>query len=675
MTIISASGFLQALRESEVLTGEQLDRAARELASGCASATELADALVAGGLLTRFQADEVLKGHGPALTLGPYLLLDPLGRGGMGDVFRARHRVLRRLAAVKVIRGELLARPGAVNRFLREARAAAALQHPHVVTIYDAGADREVHYLAMEYVEGIDLGRLVHSSGSLPVGLACNYIRQAALGLEHAHEHGLVHRDIKPTNLIVTGHGSAGATVKILDFGLARFVSELPEDETLTPPERWLGTPDFIAPEQARAGHAADIRADVFSLGCTLFYLLTGQTAYAGGSSTARLAARLIEDARPLRPLRGDAPPALEAILQRMLSRDLTARYQTPAEVADALEPFSHVESDEPPTVAAAPPTTEQATPRLDGRPPMPSGARTDPLAPVALGWLSRRWVVSIAVGVAMALLLGAAAYWWPRNTRNAPVLVNSIGMKLMPIPAGDFFMGSPLNEALRAPDEAHLRKVAVAAFYLGRTEVTQREYQDVMGHNPSHFRADGAGGQLVAGLETDRFPVESVSWEDAVNFCRRLSERPEEKDAGRTYRLPTEAEWEYACRAGTTTPFHVGDAITSTHANMNGQIPYGVAPAGVNHPRTVPVGGYAPNAFGLLDMHGNVWEWCADAYAPNGEVPGPVRRPADVQRTLRGGSWFFGGADCRCARRFAQRQAMKSSYYGFRVACDVRGK
>jgi formylglycine-generating enzyme required for sulfatase activity len=251
--------------------------------------------------------------------------------------------------------------------------------------------------------------------------------------------------------------------------------------------------------------------------------------------------------------------------------------------------------------------------------------------------------------------------------------VTNFIGMKLVLIPAGKFTMGSPEDEKNRSDDEQQHEVEISKPFYMGVYEVTQGEYEKVMGTNPSWFSATGGGKEKVEGKDTSRFPVEKVSWNDAVEFCKKLSEMPEEKRNGPMYRLPTEAEWEYACRGGASVkPFHFGDSLSSTQANFDGNYPYGGADKGPYLERTTRVGSYDANAFGLYDMHGNVWEWCADWYdkdyyktSPRKDPPGPA---TGTYRVLRGGSWGSFGRGCRAAYRSFGGPGYRVSYLGFRV-------
>jgi uncharacterized protein (TIGR02996 family) len=260
------------------------------------------------------------------------------------------------------------------------------------------------------------------------------------------------------------------------------------------------------------------------------------------------------------------------------------------------------------------------------------------------------------------------------------PLLINSVGMALALIRPGRFWMGSPIDETSRYTDESPRHEVEITRpFYLGAYQVTQAQYQEVMGHNPSHFQRGGPGeSEQVARLDTRTFPVETVSWQDALAFCAALSDREAEKSAGRIYRLPTEAEWEYACRAGTawSAPFHFGFSLSSRQANFDGTRPFGEARRARNLRRTCAVGSYRPNAFGLYDMHGNVWEWCADwfdvdyyATSPREDPPGPDEGDS---RILRGGSFYYIASSCRAAIRFGRRPDSRSNLDGFRVAVSL---
>lgn len=262
-----------------------------------------------------------------------YRLLAWLGAGGMGVVYKAEHKLMERAVALKVVSKMLTANKTAVERFKKEVKAAAMLSHPNIVTAYDAEQAGDLHFLVMEFVEGVTLARLVEDKGPLPVEVACEYVRQAVLGLQHAFEAGMVHRDIKPQNLMLTPRGE----IKILDFGLAGFVRERKPGGSLTGFGEGLGTPDYMAPEQIRDAHTADIRADIYSLGCTLYFLLTAQSPFPEGAALQKITGHLERKPKSIRELRNDVPEELVKIIERMMAKESGQRYQTPREVAEAL--------------------------------------------------------------------------------------------------------------------------------------------------------------------------------------------------------------------------------------------------------------------------------------------------------------------------------------------------
>jgi hypothetical protein len=345
------------------------------------------------------EAPPTLAGH------PRYQVLQVLGAGGMGTVYKAVHQLMERPVALKIINPRLTGDPAAVERFRREVKGAARLTHPNIVTAYDAEQAGDLHFLVMEYVEGQSLDKLVQQQGALPVIVACDYARQVALGLQHAFERGLVHRDIKPHNLMRTRDGQ----IKILDFGLARFVREseamnsaradrppgvlsAPADRDvcrhgdstlpLTQTGSVLGTPDYMAPEQAVDCQAADIRADLYSLGCTLYFLLTGTVPFPEGSVVDKLLAHAERIPKPLTSYRHDIPGQVVRVVERLLAKDPSDRFATPAAVADALY-----------NAAAAAPPAE----------PIPSAS-----APVR----RRRTGMKVATGfTAAAVLLGVFVF------------------------------------------------------------------------------------------------------------------------------------------------------------------------------------------------------------------------------------------------------------------------
>jgi eukaryotic-like serine/threonine-protein kinase len=341
-TSISKEEFVHNLRQSGLVSAAQIAPALARVAAGT-SGRGTARAFVAAGLLTKFQAELLLAGRTTGFFLGQYTILDQLGQGGMGRVYKAVHKTLDRVVALKMLAPQLVRTPRARALFKRELRAAGQLNHPNIVTAYDANKIDGRHFLVLEYVDGPNLDQLVREHGPLPVGLACEIIRQAALGLECAYGLGMVHRDIKPANLLIERVGKTVAPlVKILDFGLAR-LHEPPGQEDagatiVTKENTVMGTPDYLSPEQARNLNRVDIRADLYSLGCTFYFLLTGRVPYPGGSALQKLLRHSTEEPAPIEQ---DVPAAVLAILRRLMAKKPEERFQTPAEVAAAVAPYA----------------------------------------------------------------------------------------------------------------------------------------------------------------------------------------------------------------------------------------------------------------------------------------------------------------------------------------------
>jgi tRNA A-37 threonylcarbamoyl transferase component Bud32 len=364
----------------------------------------------------------------PELSSHPrYRILRELGHGGMGVVYQAEQTLMGRQVAIKVISKALLDHPDALERFRREVRAAAQLAHPNIVAAYDAEQAGDLHMLVMEFVEGQSLDQVLRKKGPLPVLHACVYIRQAALGLQHAHERGMVHRDIKPHNLMLTPKGQ----VKILDFGLAKLASEKRPGQALTALHAYMGTPEYSAPEQAADARSADIRADIYSLGCTLYCLLAGRPPFQGGNEVQTILAHLEREPQPLPELRPDVPAELWAVLARMLAKAPGQRYQKPAEVAQALACFckpgakaapapAPVASPGQETIAARTPTRPAG--RAQAAPPGPAGVEAEPdpdlivvaarrpqTSKAAAAPMDRGWWLAAGVLVAFAAVVTAA--------------------------------------------------------------------------------------------------------------------------------------------------------------------------------------------------------------------------------------------------------------------------
>jgi WD40 repeat protein/formylglycine-generating enzyme required for sulfatase activity len=410
------------------------------------------------------------------------------------------------------------------------------------------------------------------------------------------------------------------------------------------PPEQVSGDVEHMGPA-----------CDIYALGVILYELLTGRLPFQGAPMQV-LCQVLTDTPPPPSAHRPHLDEGLEAVCLKAMAKKPDDRFALMADFAAALARYSQFRDERP---------LWKRLPR----------------------WAWAAGGTAALLVVAIVLLIGLMG---PRQapTDSQPaesgpvaetILTNSIGMKLVPIPAGKFLMGAMAGELGANPHESPRHRVAITRpFHMGACEVTQAQFAQVMGFNPSFFTASARGGEKVAGLDTSNFPVECVSWGEAVDFCRKLSELPAEVAAGRAYRLPTEAEWEYACRVGTETAFSTGGTLSAKQANINGWFRYGTSERGPNLARTTAVGSFPPNDLGLFDMHGNVWEWCHDWYDGNYYSKSPADDPAGPDkgelRIMRGGGWFHinapPGVDQRCAHRGARPPGARLNFLGFRVVC-----
>ncbi len=731
--------FVKQLADSSVLAGDTLKDFLPPNSSP-KNVEELARELIRQNKLTKFQVEEIERGNGKSLTLGNYVILEVLGAGGMGQVFKARHRHMDRIVALKVLPPHLTNDEAVVARFHREIKAAAKISHPNIVTAHDADLANGVHFLVMECVEGSDLSALVKKNGPFSVEQAVDFTLQAARGLEAAHAEGIVHRDIKPANLLLDKKG----TVKILDMGLARIDGgDVAAQAELTSTGTVMGTVDYMAPEQAVDTKTADARADIYSLGCSLYYFLAGKAIYGGDTLMAKLLAHRDQSIPSLRAIQSEVPEQVEAIFRKMVAKKVEDRYQTMTEVIADLE---RCRTFNQPTIIFDRPLgsdTDAETSRIL------KDSSVSTLTATLTAVLTQRPTLTrtilIAAGVLSVLVLSASLiinrpttdsthvlpkgdkpevmakrmYVWPSDApppaiapfdaeqaqqhqsawaKHLGVPVewsNSLGMKFRLIPPGEFIMGSTPEEieemlALINPDDKYWhnavkseapqhRVILTQPIYLSVMEVTQKNYESVMGKNPSAFAA-------VEDRDTANHPVEMVCWNDAAEFCAKLSQmeklkpfyfRAEESITflkGSGYRLPTEAEWEFACRAGTTTRFSSGDQEDDLLR---------VGWSGLNSgSRTHEVGQLNPNPFGLFDTHGNAWEWCQDAWMPT--YYGQFKEIAAIDpndaassgshRILRGGNWNDYAPACRASSRHVSSPTGRHHATGFRVLLTIEG-
>jgi len=311
------------------------------------SARRLVQEMLREGKVTEFQADTILKGKTKRLIVGNYVIMEKIGQGGMGRVYKARHSRMDRIVALKFLPFKARESLEAVRRFNREIRAAARLIHPNIVTAHDADESEGRYFLAMEYIDGKDLLIVVNEGGPLAVDTAVDYILQASEALKYAHSQKIIHLDIKPANLLLDQDG----TIKVLDMGLARIDDVLSDTETapaeaLIQDGKVMGTVDYVPPERSTHPEAVDHRADIYSLGCTLHHLLTGRPPYGGNTILKRIEAHRVKPIPPLRKRRKDVPASLEAVYQRMMAKDPKERHASMDEVIDDLQGSVDAPSD-----------------------------------------------------------------------------------------------------------------------------------------------------------------------------------------------------------------------------------------------------------------------------------------------------------------------------------------
>ncbi len=817
--------------------------------------------------LKRVFAELHARGFHP--TIGQYEILEKLGTGASATVYKALDKRTERIVALKVLFHAMAADGQTAERFVRGATLAAKVQHPNIARIFESGQDGQDYYMAMEYVEGTLLSRKATPDAPLSEREALEIVKQIASALDACHKLGIVHRDVKPSNIIVTASGLA----KLTDLGIAREVKGGADDLTLT--GHSIGTPHYMSPEQCASSKEVDGRSDIYSLGATLFFMLTGRPPFSGDSVFEVMQQQSKSQLPNPRHFDRRISDMTHSLLWKMMAKTPEGRPQTAEELIAGIERIERMLADEHHVAdemqellaeiaepaqrkklgrsilrrvkaidkrleavrkfnvaweryaafvkraqegAAFTAEDEEAfaglgrrisqeylavLPLLErpdrGRPVIKHCERGQSLSATAqerqsldalekgcqagakllhdfqefleqsrrktiaesflryslanyLGTPRRQ--IAASIGLALVVCLGwfliaqlygkaasvayeqskategptagkagpAAAATAPAAMKPTPVLTatapavvksrpaltataltqprkppvpapraaskelqktvdldcgNGVKMRLTLIPAGEFMMGgeeSPeevarkcvggppqstplgkLPETFRNEQPRHLVKIN-KPFYMGIYCVTQAQYNAVMGARSSSF----AGPTR---------PVETVSWYQAVQFCKRLS-----KNTGKNVRLPSEAEWEYACRAGTTTAFNTGATISTDQANYNGTGAYGTGKFGPWRRATTPVGTFPPNAWGLYDMHGNVWQWCSSLYKayPYNPDDGREDETAPGDRVMRGGSYVHSPFNARSAKRYYRSPTDQLHDFGFRVVVSA---
>ena len=645
--------------------------------------------------------------------------------------------------AVKVGRGD-----SDPARFEAEWKNLLCLSHRNVIEVYGGGLYMKRPYYAMELLPGIlPLERV---KAELAIANKIELVLHAAAGLSYLHSQGIIHRDVKPANLLVFEVTPARYAAKVVDLGLAK---SLGGDVDLTRSEAVMGTPHYMAPEQMVSSKMADERSDVYSLGATLYEFVTGLRPFSDKTTVYEVIAAVTagERPRPAREAAPDLPEVLDGIIECAMARDPARRYDGMDALAQDLRTYVAQEQTQ---LLSAPsfvdvdtslskPSVGQGEYVFEERaasttpPPLPlylpEAETVAPVAspraePPARRRRSSRIVILAGVAlIAILTVLGIVALIMQREpmdtapaggTPGTPTALtppppigntftNSIGMQFVRIKAGEFDMGSPRNEDGRKPNETLHRVRLTTDFYMGAYEVTRGQFAAFVRDSGYKSEAEkrgrgsawdgskldyvaGASWQDVGFEQTDEHPVTCVSWHDARALCDWLSDKE-----GRPYRLPTEAEWEYACRSGTTTRFSFGDDVGQLHRYANfadRSAPIANTKSGPDrsqddgHAFTAPVASYEPNAWGLYDMHGNVTELCSDlcdrttdhgymkAYPPKMAID-PTGPPSGPYRVLRGGSWYYGTGSLgyfRSAARDSNAPVARDAYHGFRVVLEL---
>jgi formylglycine-generating enzyme required for sulfatase activity len=577
-------------------------------------------------------------GNAVVMELGHFDVLETIGRGGFGVVVKAFDRKLERIVAIKMMATELAATSPARKRFVREARAGAAVRHDNVVRIY-AVEELPVPYLVMEYVPGESLQHHLDHTGPLEVREVLRLGAQIARGLAAAHAIGLVHRDIKPANVLL----EQGETpqVKLTDFGLARAA----DDASLSQSGMVAGTPLYMAPEQAR-GESFDHRADLYSLGSVLYVMVSGRPPFRAPNTLAVIKRVAEANPRPIREIIPETPEWLCDIIGKLHEQYPEDRFSSATEVACVLEKC------------------------------LADLQRGDPVIPPAFARASvvrRRWRIVTAAGLLLGLVIGSAtaAIVSRHPVKNTPQTrgtqpaakpaaqlqsghTNSFGIEFVRVPAGQSVLGG-------TGGRVGARTVEITYdFYIGKYEVTHEEWEKVMGPgtDPSDHSRTGKRSTAVAGIseqDLKRFPVDGVSWNECQEFIARLNEQA--KEDGWVYRLPLSTEWEFACRNGPgqsvedlACDFYAGGASTVLRPDRGNTVMTGVG-------RPCPVGSFPPNNLGIYDMAGNVFELLDD-------TPSETRET----RLLAGGYWLDSAFHTRAALRSSARPELRITGSGLRL-------
>ncbi|KZL49039.1 protein kinase [Nodularia spumigena CENA596] len=606
-----------------------------------------------------------------------YRIIYILGSGGFGDTYLAEDIDLPNHPKCVVKHLKANSKPGVLEIVRRlfdsEAKVLYRLGNDsdQIPRLFAHFEEQGEFYLVQEFVDGEDLSKEISPGKRLSEKEVTKLLQEILEVLAVVHKKNIIHRDIKPPNLM---RRRQDRKIVLIDFGAVKEINTMMvNSQGQTSVSVIIGTHGYMPSEQA-AGQPK-LCSDVYAVGMLGIYALTGRQPHELPKDPT--------DGEVIWRNWANVSEKLAGILNKMVSYHFRDRYFS-AEVA--LQAIQSLNQTFPPTIFEPPQPSQSPQ-----RPPTPPTSTSTPTKILSPHWARRRVIQTVGfAGTGLGLAILVPRLWQSnlptvansQTVDNSQVVTvdktgkiidrrnfeakssiedlgNGVSLEMVQIPRGTFRMGSLAKELQRGNDEGPQREVKVNEFFMGRYPVTQAQYQAIMGKNPARFKGE-------------KRPVEQVSWDEAVEFCTKLSQK-----TGKTYRLPSEAEWEYACRAGTTTPFYFGETITTELVNYDGSFSYASAPKGERVGETTDVGKFPPNSFGLYDMHGNIWEWCQDTYKPNYEkatTDGGAYESGNNNhsRSLRGGSWFNIARYCRSAVRNSRPRAYRYSHVGFRVVAVV---
>jgi len=609
-----------------------------------------------------------------------YKIISQIGKGGMSFVYTAEHITLKRKFAIKKLADHLTHAPGFKERFQKEGLAQAQLQHDNIVQVVDSFEDEDSFYLVMDYINGESLDNKIKRLGKLPQNDAINYVQDILDALNYAHERKIIHRDIKPSNIIISEQNKA----KLLDFGIAIMIG----DVRLTSTGMNIGTPLYMSPEQINKPKSVDHRSDVYSVGIVLYEMLTGKIPFDGETDYSIKEQHVNKAVPPPKEINPGISQELNTIIMKALEKNPDNRFRGCGDFLEYLNAaltndFRKQVKENSKQLSDQTSKTEQKQIRK---------------WPVFLFFMLILIISSIYIIIHTGLLTFGNNESTQKDSIDPqakhttdlvapPVrkLYNSIGMAFIYVPSGSFEMGSPLSEFGRDTSENRHTVKLTKSYYIQAKEITNKQFVIFLNSSSSTDKEKfldtnqkdkdsriiqkGEHYFVIKPLYEDH-PVIEITWYGLKAMAEWLS-----KKENFLYMLPTEAQWEYAARATTKSPFFFGTCLDASQSNYNAEYPYMNCSKGVFRQKTLPVGLLKSNKWGLFDMHGNVSEWCNDWYEPlsQNSCIDPVGPSKGQQRVIRGGSYDSKAIKSRSASRDRMRPQFSNRTTGGRLVRMIR--